>query len=141
MKCDRTKAVQVAVLGTLLVGLAAPISAHHSGAMFDRSKVISLEGTVMKAEYGNPHSIYELTGKEVGVDNAPVKKWVLEAQNPNIMLSNGLKPDTIKVGDKISVTGYARKDGKPYISVATFTDTNGKVYQQCAQFPCKKESY
>jgi hypothetical protein len=138
MKCDGTKAVQVAVLGILLVGLAAPISAHHSTALFDRSKVISIEGTVIKANYGNPHSIYELTGKQVGVDDAPVKNWVLEAQNPNIMLSNGLKADTIKVGDKISVTGYARKDAKPYISVATFTDTNGKVYQQCAQFPCKK---
>src|ERR1700674_1756680 len=129
MKFDRITAIQVAALGVLLVGVAAPISAHHSTALFDRSKAVTIQGMVTEANYGNPHSIYLITGKEVGVDNAPVKNWVLEAQNPKIMLSNGLKPDTIKVGDKITVTGYLRRDGKPFMSVSSFTDANGKVYQ------------
>jgi Family of unknown function (DUF6152) len=128
MKRDRIATAWVAALGVLLVGVTAPMFAHHSMSMFNLEKTITLQGTVTEAVWGNPHSLFSCDAKEVDADNAPVRNWSLEAPSPSVMMSKGLKADTIKVGDKITVTGNPRKDGKPSLLLLTLTDANGKRY-------------
>ena len=43
-------------LSLLLLLAAIPAAAHHSGAMFDRDKQVSLTGTIVRFEWTNPHS-------------------------------------------------------------------------------------
>jgi hypothetical protein len=47
-----TRWISVASIAVVM----SPVSAHHSGAMFDRTKVVKLEGTIVKYDYTNPHS-------------------------------------------------------------------------------------
>ena len=47
----------VGILTVLLgfVPMTAPLSAHHSRAMFDVNELVSVEGLVTKVEWRNPH--------------------------------------------------------------------------------------
>jgi hypothetical protein len=128
MKRDCKSAAYLAVLTVLLLGVIAPLQAHHSMAMFDLDKTITLEGTVTEVAWGNPHTIFLCDANEPGVENSPVRNWTLEAPSPSVLVSKGMKPDTIKVGDKIGLTGNPRKDGKAVLLVQTVTDATGKKY-------------
>lgn len=128
MQRDRSAAVRIAVLGALIMGVIAPIYAHHSMAMFDLDKIITIQGTVTDVAWGNPHTIFLWDANEVGVDNSPVRNWTLEGPSPSVLVSKGMKPDTIKAGDKISMSGNPRKDGKPVLLILGLTDATGKRY-------------
>jgi len=97
-------------------------------AIFDLEKTITLQGTVTEVAWGNPHTIFLCDANEVNVENSPVRNWTLEAPAPSVLASKGMKSDTVKKDDKISITGNPRKDGKPVLLVLNLTDANGKRY-------------
>lgn len=88
-------------------GLAPLAEAHHSNAMFDDKQNVTLEGTVTKFEWSNPHVyIYlkQLTGTGQIID------WELEASPPSILRRVGWSQDTLHVGDVITVAGHPARD-------------------------------
>ena len=107
--------IGMAVLGVLLAAHATPILAHHSTTMFVQDKTITLEGTMTEVAWANPHSLFFLDAKPIDQPNAAVKNWSVEAPNPRRLTAVGWQQDTIQPGDKVRITGYARKDGKPQI--------------------------
>ncbi len=124
MKWNRARTAYIAMLGVLAFGLATPLFAHHSKSMYDLDKTINFECTVTEVAWGNPHVLFLADVKAPG----SVTNWNLEGPSPNVLVSKGLKADTLKVGDKITVTGNPRKDGKPHMLLVTVTDTSGKHY-------------
>ena len=49
--------VKIFGLATLMAAaIAAPAFAHHSFAMFDSDKTVTVKGTVKELEWTNPHS-------------------------------------------------------------------------------------
>ena len=88
---------------------SAPAGAHHSFAMFDATKNVTLQGTVKEFEWTNPHSWLrvnvadEKTGKTV--------LWALEMSSPARLTTMGMHADTVKPGDKVSVTFHPMRDG------------------------------
>jgi hypothetical protein len=89
--------------------LAAPALSHHSFAMYDASKTLTLQGTVTEFEWVNPHSWLrvmandEKTGKPV--------PWVLELGSPSQLITTGIYANSLRPGDVVSVTFHPRKDG------------------------------
>ncbi len=93
------------VLGLLLAG---PASAHHSFAMFDGEKTITLSGTVKEMEWTNPHMwIYLMVPDETG----KAIEYSLEMQGPGQALRLGWKQDTVKAGDKVTVEIHPLRTG------------------------------
>jgi hypothetical protein len=94
----------------LLIALAAPAFAHHSGAMFDSEKTITVEGTVKEFQYTNPHSwlLVDVTDK-----NGKVTTWGFEAEGPSTLQRSGIRPSDFKAGTKLKITGRPMKDGTP----------------------------
>jgi hypothetical protein len=93
-----------------VVGLAAsvPALAHHSFAMFDRAKTITVEGTVVSFEMVNPHSwLYVMTKDATG---KPVE-WAFEMGGLATMARVGFQKEWIKPGDRITVNFHPLKDG------------------------------
>lgn len=135
MTRNRGVAVGVAALGILLVALATPILAHHSTTMFVNDKTITLEGVMTEVAMGNPHSLFFLDAKPLDQPNAAVKKWSVEAPNPRRLNATGWQRDTIKPGDKVRITGFARKDGKPQILFIEISDEKGHHFTE------KRDSY
>ena len=103
--------VILAGLGLALLA-AAPAIAHHAfGAEFDANKPFKYTGKVTKVEWMNPHTFFYV---EV-VDEATKKPtvWAMELASPNILMRNGWKRDTLKIGDVVTVEGSKAKNGTP----------------------------
>ena len=86
-----------------------PASAHHSFAMFDATKEVTMSGTVKEFEWTNPHSWLRVT-----VNDAKTGKpvlWALELSSPARLTTMGMHADTVKAGDVVSVTFHPMKDG------------------------------
>jgi hypothetical protein len=114
------KAKLLALAG--LAVLTSPASAHHSFAMFDADKTIDMPATVKELEWTNPHSWMHVTVADETTGQPA--DWSFEMGSPGQLGSRGMKPDSVKPGDKIIVRAHPMKDGShggQYMS-ATFAD-------------------
>jgi len=88
---------------------AAPAFAHHSFAMFNADKTITVKGTVKEYEWTNPHSwlrlmiVDETTGKPM--------QWALEMSSPARQIALGMTRDSVHPGDVVTVMFHPMKDG------------------------------
>jgi hypothetical protein len=101
----------LAVLALTAFASFTGAAAHHSFAMFDQNKRITIEGTVQEYQWTQPH-----VWLDVMVASAPGAqpvKWGIESQSPAILHRRGWTPDTIKTGDKVTVDIFPMKDGTP----------------------------
>lgn len=99
----------VASLAGLLV-CAVPASAHHSfAAEYDASKPLKLTGTVTKIEWTNPHCYFYIDVKNE--ESGKTENWAFELGNPNALLRNGWTPNSVKVGETVTIEGSRAKDG------------------------------
>ena len=100
------KAAFATALGLALCSGQA--SAHHSFAMFDRSRDVVLKGTVREFQWTNPHSFIEL---EVGDAQGAVTTYSIEMNSPNNLTRQGWKSSSLKTGDKVLLTMSPLRDG------------------------------
>ena len=116
---------KLAALAVLLAAYVSPATAHHSFAMFDSTKEVTLVGTVKAFQWTNPHSWLQ-----VNVTDAAGKtvEWSFEGGSPGILSRNGWKRTSVKPGDKVTVIFYPLKDGKPGGSFLEVKAPDGKTY-------------
>jgi len=113
------------IAGAIALGLASPVAAHHSHAMFDHTKQASVAGTVTSFDYRNPH-----VGLYLDVDNGgkKVNYWV-EMSNVQNMIRRGIGHGTFKPGDKVTVKLHPLKDGRPGGNYVSIVAADGKTYE------------
>lgn len=100
----------VTSLGLVNIFWALPPVAygHHSFAMFDGTKQTVLTGTVREFQFTNPHCFIQLLVEGLG----GTKEWSIEMSNPANLVRNGWRKDTVKPGDRITVTMHPLRQGK-----------------------------
>jgi Family of unknown function (DUF6152) len=96
-----------ALLAAPLVG-AGPALAHHSFAMFDRQKEMTLKGTVKEFQWTNPHSFIEI---EVADAQGMITPYSIEMNSPNNLTRQGWKSNSLKPGDKVTLLMNPLRDG------------------------------
>ena len=97
-------------LATIAVAaFASPAFAHHSFAMFDATKSVTLKGTVKEFEWTNPHSWLRVTVMDE--KSGKPLLWALELSSPARLTTMGMHSNSVKVGDVVSVTFHPMKDG------------------------------
>jgi hypothetical protein len=106
--------------------LAGPAMAHHSYAMFDNTKLVLLHGTVLSFSYVNPHSWISVTGAQD--DKTPAVRWDVEATSPLSLANLGIKADTLKPGDKLTVALRPLRDGRYGGSMVFIVTSDGATH-------------
>ena len=101
------KSLYIAALG--LVTLAGSAQAHHSFAMFDKPRTITLTGTIKEFQWVNPHSWIQINVNQGG----RTVEWSIEGRSPNVLSRRGWTRSTLKAGDRVTLTVYPLKNGKP----------------------------
>ena len=98
------------VISALLLGSDA--FAHHSFAPhFDSSKPVSISGTLTKFEAQNPHSYVHINAVD---ENGKTHEYVCESHGVTQLTRNGITPQLLKTGSKITVTGSLSRHS-PYM--------------------------
>jgi Family of unknown function (DUF6152) len=87
---------------------AIPALAHHSFAMFDATKLVTLEGTVKQFQWTNPHAWILLM---VAEDGGPPVQWAIEMNGPSSLARDGWLPKTLTPGMPVKVVVHPLRDG------------------------------
>jgi hypothetical protein len=107
----------------LLLLCGSRVLAHHAEAVFDRSQVLSVTGTVKGFLWANPHTLIYL---EVADSSGRTDVNVFEGGSAVVMRRYGWSRDSLKVGDKLSISYHPRRDRKPGGLLITATLADGK---------------
>jgi Family of unknown function (DUF6152) len=107
-----------------LIAFAMPAVAHHSFAMFDANKTMTVEGNVKEFHWTNPHSWIFLM-----VPNAQgqTEEWPIELGSPSGLIRQGWVPKTLTAGMKVKVLIRPLKDGKAGGQFLQVTLPDGKT--------------
>jgi hypothetical protein len=125
------RVVQVAVVLSVLAAAAARGLAHHSAAMFDEKKTVTVEGEVKEFQLTNPHSWLLVDVKDKG---GKVTTWGFEAEGPSTLARAGIKPSDLRPGTRLKITGNPMKDGRPAAIWVSAIRADGKTFNPRAGF-------
>ena len=101
------------------------VQAHHSAAMFDMSKTVTLQGTVKEFQYTNPHSWLQVL---VASPDGKTVEWGFETEGPSTLLRVGIKLKTFQPGDKVTIVAHPMRDGRPAGAWVSATKADGTIY-------------
>jgi exosome complex RNA-binding protein Csl4 len=111
--------------GAMALAVVSPAMSHHSHAMFDHSKEISVSGTVTEFAFRNPHVLLYL---EIKGENGEPVRYEIEMSNISNTISRGIRPATFKPGDVVNAKVHPLKDGRPGGNYVTIVAADGKTY-------------
>lgn len=110
-----------ALVALLVLGSTAV--AHHSGAMFDRSRTVVLEGTLKEYRFVAPHSWISVIA--TADDNGKEERWDVEGATASRMKAQGITPEHLKPGDKVTLRIHPLRDGRNAGSLIDITLADG----------------
>ena len=109
---------------------AIPVLAHHSiTSEFDPAKEVSVKGVLTKIEWSNPH-IY--TYVDVKDASGKVESWGFEGNPPGTLHRAGIKKEDWKIGENVTVTFAAAKDGSKrlgFMKMLKYSDGHALVFR------------
>ena len=118
-----TKRIAGIVAGLLVASLTM---GHHSTANFDRSIRTEISGTVTKFQFSNPHSLIELDV----VDEGQMRNYSVFATSKVVLLRYGWRPDSVKEGDSISITGHPDRDDPLFVYLTGIQFADGSEWSR-----------
>ena len=98
------------VAGIVVAMHAVPAVAHHSFAMFDRGKTMTLQGIVKEFHWTNPHSWIFVAVPDAGGQST---QWAIELGSPSGLVRRGWTPKSIAPGMNVKMIIHPLRDGKP----------------------------
>ena len=108
--------------------LAPAAWAHHSQSEYDSRAKVDVEGVVTKVEWKSPHAwVYvDVTSDKGANDKGKTVNWSFELPSPVTLMRRGWTRDSLKPGDRITVSGSPAKNF-PAIAIAnSIRDGSGK---------------
>ncbi|MBO9518495.1 MAG: hypothetical protein J7493_10540 [Porphyrobacter sp.] len=103
--------LHLAWAGALAVSVASVAAqAHHSMAMFDNQKKVTVSGTVTEFQWTNPHAYIQMIAKDAAGKDV---EWSMEMGAPMYLYARGWRPSSLKAGAKVNVTIHPLRNGMP----------------------------
>ena len=111
-------------LAALCVLASTAAYAHHSfAAQYDSTKQVTLQGTISKVEWMNPHVYFYV---DVPDEAGTIVNWAVEGGAPNVLYREGWKPTSLKAGDRVTILGSLARDGSKQINALSFKLPDGR---------------
>jgi hypothetical protein len=101
----------------------APAIAHHSFAMFDNTRSVTLHGKVTDYQWTNPHAYLSVDADD---GKGGTKRYVMEMTSPNMLHRGGWSSRTVKAGDVVTAVMSPLRDGQPGGLLLELTLPSGK---------------
>jgi hypothetical protein len=119
----------VGILAVLLgfVSMTTVPSAHHSRAMFDVEKWISVEGVVTDVQWKFPHMWITL---DVPGPDGKTENWGFEGAGAAMMVAAGISPQILKVGNRVKIIAHPSRDSAKRTAEFVGMEVNGKFYSR-----------
>jgi hypothetical protein len=120
------------VIAAALLLASVPVFAHHGDAGRYEDNLTVLKGTVVEMQLLYPHSIVVV---DVPDESGKVVRWQAEMGGRAAMIKDfGWTKDTVKSGDKITLTGRRVKSGAPYMNLTdraniVLTETGKEIFR------------
>ncbi len=114
----------LSVLCLSLLATAGAAFAHHSSAMFDGNRVVTLVGEIKEFDWTNPHCAILI---DVPDGKGGVAEWSVEGGSPNTMVNHGWRRSVLKPGDKVSIDVNPLKNGDHGGRLVRVTLSDGTV--------------
>jgi hypothetical protein len=109
----------------LLLASASIAGAHHSfSAVYDDKRTIAVTGVVTEFRFVNPHALMAM---EVTDDAGKVVKWTVEFAGRLNLSEVGWTADSIKRGERITVTGNPAHSIPARLSFLRIVRADGSV--------------
>jgi hypothetical protein len=127
MKRSTILTLAAVLAGGASVTIATRSAAHHAfAAEFDAAKPVTVQGTISKVRFVNPHSWLYLDVKDRAGN---VVNWGFEFGTPNSLKVKGLGKDDVRPGSPIRVEGFRAKNGGAFGYAQTLTLGDGRRVQ------------
>jgi hypothetical protein len=110
----------------------AVASAHHSFAMFDVAKQVTVQGVVKQFTWANPHVWLDVV---VTDEKGQAQTWGLESLAVGLLYRDGWTADSLKPGDKVTVLLHPMRDGTAGGQLMKVTLADGRVLNSGAGRP------
>jgi len=115
----------IRLVGASVLGISVPAQAHHSHAMFDHDREVTITGKVSDMAFTNPHVFLYV---DVEDEQGKVVKYWIEMSNIPNMIRRGIGAKTFNVGDVVTVNMYPLRDGRPGGNYNTIVGPDGRIY-------------
>lgn len=128
MESGLMKVLAVAAIALLT---SAPLLAHHGDAGRYEENVVVMTGTVVDMQLIDPHSIIVF---DVTDESGKIEHWQAELNGRGGLSKMGWTRNTLKAGDKITITGRKVKSGAPYMNLTdraniVLTDSGKEIFR------------
>jgi len=91
-----------------LLAVAPQAFGHHSfAATYHEDQEGRIEGRIIQFVFRNPHSFVQVEAPD---ETGTMRQWVVEWRAATGLASQGVKVDTLKVGDEVVITGSKARD-------------------------------
>jgi Family of unknown function (DUF6152) len=112
----------------LVVTLVGSVDAHHSFAVFfdTDAQLVKVTGVVRDFQFRNPHGVITV-GVPKGHDEII---WRAETNSPSVLRRRGWTPNSLHIGDKVTLEGWRARDGSRYLRLKGAQLADGRMVGQ-----------
>jgi hypothetical protein len=99
---------RLALAGALITAPVAAL-AHHGWSSYNEAEPVTLSGPLKDVEWGNPHGTAKMNWRD--------QDWDVILAPTTRMTARGLSFEEINQGQRVTLTGYVRRDGTPEMRI------------------------
>ncbi len=114
------------LLSILILTVNISYGHHSASALFDMTRMISIDGKVTEVWFENPHSRIYI---EHQTNDNKTELWEIETMSPNWFIRRGWDEDTIKEGNIIRAEGHPARDGSNRIILRILDRETIEIYR------------